>query len=163
MEHVSVSSIDPEPYDEGLHTDRRDLAAALGSSELAVVRYALAPGERLSGAVHAHPSQEEVFVVLDGEATFETETGTVTVTSGEAVRFASGEFQSGGNESGEDAVVLALGAPRDSETVLISRILTMDDRDVSCPECGHDAMRIGREAAESELVCPECAAGLDLE
>lgn len=158
MQRVAVDEVEPEPDADGLHADRRDLSGVLGTTDVAVVRYALEPGERFSGALHAHVDQEELFVVLAGEATFETEDGTVHVAAGEAVHFAPGEFQSGGNDGDERLVALALGAPPDSEDVRVSRILTMDDRDVSCPECGHDHMRLG----EPELVCPECGAGLEL-
>lgn len=161
MEHVAVVDLEPEAADDGLHDDRRHLSAALGTTDLALVRYALSPGERFSGALHAHLDQEEVFVVLDGEATFETSEGAVTVGAGEAIRFAPGEFQSGGNASDDDLVALAVGAPPGSTAVRISRILTLD-RDVTCPGCGHDSMRLGRGDDEPELVCPDCGAGADV-
>jgi len=43
----------------------------------------------------------------------------VTVSPGETVRFEPGEHQSGKNDADTDAVVLALGAPRDTNELLI--------------------------------------------
>lgn len=151
MQRVSIDDVTPEPHDERLHTDRRDLTPPLNTSDVAVVHYALAPGERFSGSVHAHMDQEEVFIVLSGEVTFETRSGGVSVAAGEAIRFAPGEFQSGHNAGDSEAVALALGAPRDTDDVRIDRI-PMLDKDVSCPDCDHDHMR----AADGRLVCPEC-------
>ncbi|WP_049921839.1 cupin domain-containing protein [Halopiger djelfimassiliensis] len=160
MERISIDDVDPEPYDDELHSDRRDLGDALGAAHVAVVRYALGPGERLSGAVHAHADQEELFVVLEGTATFETGDGEITVDEDEAIRFAPGEFQSGWNDANGRLVVLALGAPRGSDDVRVTRIPVLDDRTVACPECDHDHMRI---ADGSGLVCPDCGATTTVE
>ena len=165
MEHVTVDDLPREPYDESLHTDRRDLSAALGTTDVAIARYALDPGERFSGSLHDHTHQEEVFVVLEGEASFEVETedGTdqITVGADEAVRFAPGEFQTGRNDGDEPLVALAIGAPKDGGDVLVSRIPVLDDRDVACPDCGLEYMRISREGPG--LVCPECDARTEVE
>lgn len=77
--------------------------------------------------------QEEIFVVIDGEATFETLECEVTVGKCEAIRFAPGEFQSGKNESDGELTVLAMGAPRDTEDIRIP---------ADCPECQHDDLRL---------------------
>lgn len=163
MEHVSID--DEEPNAVGNDGDRRSLSEPLRTTDVAINHYRLASGEELSGGLHAHMDQEEVFVVIEGEATFETYTllrdadcesdetasegGEVTVGAGEAIRFAPGEFQSGANESDDELVVLAMGAPRDSEDVRIP---------ADCPECSHDDMRL--EIGESALtfVCPDCGA-----
>jgi uncharacterized cupin superfamily protein len=157
METVTTDAIDPETTDEHRTHDRRVLTDALNTSDLAVVHYTLEPGERFSGTLHTHMDQEEVFVVLAGEATFETEHGTVTVGEDEAIRFAPGEFQTGYNDSDERVVALALGGPRDSEDVRISHIAGYGD--VSCSECGHDHMQVDPTTEASELVCPECGMG----
>lgn len=145
MEHVTIGDVDVGAF--GQEIDRRGLTEPLGTSDLAVNHYRLDPGERLSGGLHAHMDQEEVFVVLDGEATFETPDGDVTVGADEAVRFAPGEFQSGANESDEELTVLALGAPRDSEDVRVPQ---------ECPDCGNDNMRAVPGDDGFDLVCPEC-------
>ncbi|RKD95796.1 cupin domain-containing protein [Halopiger aswanensis] len=173
METVSIDDLEPEPDDEELHTDRRDIAAPLNADHVAIVRYVLEPGERFSGSVHAHADQEEVFVVLEGEATFEIggvasesdsepETREVAVGENEAIRFAPGEFQSGRNAADEQLVALALGAPRESEDVRISQIPVLDDRSVDCPDCGRDNMRISRRE-DVDFECPDCDATLSLE
>ena len=168
MDRIAIDDVAPEPYDEDLHTDRRDLTEPLALEGVSVVRYALEPGERFSGSAHAHPDQEEVFIVLEGEATFEvpldgpgSELAEITVAKNEAIRFAPGEFQSGRNDGDERVVALALGAPRDSDDVRISRIPVLGDRDVSCPDCDRDHMRISRGDAEFE--CPDCGTTLILE
>ncbi|NHN58090.1 MULTISPECIES: cupin domain-containing protein [Halorussus] len=164
MEKTAIDDADSAAFDEGV--DRRSLAEALGATDLALNHYRVPPGEEFPSGLHAHGDQEEVFVVLDGEATFETlaprdegggdqqvsewTAAAVTAAAGEAVRFAPGEYQSGRNAGDEDLVALALGAPRDSEDVRIP---------LACPECGHDYL--GPEAGEDgevRLVCPACGA-----
>ncbi|MFC4439466.1 MULTISPECIES: cupin domain-containing protein [Natrialbaceae] len=162
MERVSIDDLESEPYDEAYQSDRRVLSDALNTAHLAVTRYALEPGERFSGSVHAHADQEEVFVVLEGEATFETRAGEVAVEEDEVIRFAPGEFQSGRNAADETLVALALGAPRETDDIRIDRIPVLDDRNVSCPECERDSMRIPTDG-RSGLVCQVCDATLEVE
>jgi len=138
---------------------RRPLSDALGTDHLSLNRYRVPTGDHLSLSRHAHTDQEEVFVVLAGEATFETRDGEVTVGEREAIRFAPGEFQRGRNDAEGDLVVLALGAPRDAGETLIS--WTPGLGDVSCPDCGYDAMRIEARDDGAVLVCPECGADWD--
>jgi transcription elongation factor Elf1 len=91
--------------------------------------------------------QEEVFIVVEGEATFETMDGEVAVGEDEVIRFAPGEFQSGKNDSEERVVAFALGAPRDSEDVRIP---------LECPECSHGDRRPMIVDNREVLVCPNC-------
>lgn len=156
MERVSIDDVDPSTTDDHRSHDRRVLTGPLGTSDVAVVDYTLDPGERFSGSLHAHMDQEEVFLVVEGEATFETESGEVTVGPDEAIRFAPGEFQSGYNDGDERVVAFALGAPRDSTDVRITHIAGYGD--ISCPECGHDHMGIDPSEPDDELSCPECGA-----
>ncbi len=148
MEHVSIDEVEPTAM--GAEIDRRGLSDPLDTDELALNHYRLEPGERLSGAVHTHMDQEEVFVVVEGEATFERPAADdLTVGAGEAVRFAPGEYQSGVNDGDGELRVFGLGAPRDSEDVRVPG---------ECPECGHGNLRIvPRESGEGfDNVCPEC-------
>jgi len=133
---------------------RRSLSDRLGTEGLSLNRYRVPTGERLSLSRHTHTAQEEVFVVLSGEATFETRDGEVSVGEREAVRFGPGEFQCGRNDAAVDLVVLAVGAPRDAGATLISWTPALGD--VSCPECGHDAMRVEATDDGAVLVCPDC-------
>ena len=136
----------------------RDLAGLLGATDLAVNHYRIPPAEEFPSGLHAHGDQEELFVVLDGAATFERlgpekdEASEVTVEAGEVVRFAPGEYQSGRNAGDDLLAVLALGAPPDSEEVRIP---------LDCPECGHGYL--SPEASEASaagvtLDCPACDA-----
>jgi len=187
MRKVAIDEVEPDPADEDYQSDRRALTGPLNLQGVALSRYVLEPGERFSGSVHAHADQEEVFLVVSGTATFETTAGDelgnnpreVTAEAGEAVRFAPGEFQTGRNADDEPLVAFALGAPRDSEDVRISRIPVLDDRDVSCPDCGRGDMRIAHDGdgnggegdsdgddgndadADPDFVCPDCGGTLD--
>jgi mannose-6-phosphate isomerase-like protein (cupin superfamily) len=149
MEKVSIDDVTPSAF--GSDVDRRGLSDPLGTSDVAINRYRLEPDERFSGGLHAHMDQEEVFVVVDGTATFETMDGEVTVESGEAIRFAPGEYQSGKNAAEEELLAFAMGAPRDSEDVRIPE---------DCPGCGHGNMRAIPADDGFDLECPECGAEL---
>jgi uncharacterized cupin superfamily protein len=146
-----VSIDDPEERASGV--DRHGLSDPLGTTDVAVNRYRLAP--EFPGGLHAHANQEEVFYVVEGEATFETlarsdadrSSGEVTVGRGEAIRFAPGEFQSGRNDSDGDLVALAIGAPRDGDDVRLP---------LACPECGREDVRLETGGDEPRLVCPDC-------
>ena len=158
METVSIDDLDPAPAENDV--DRRALTGPLNAANVAINRYALDPGERFSGSLHAHADQEEVFLIVEGEATFETysprgrterarSSGEITVGENEGIRFAPGEFQSGKNAADEPVVALAVGAPRDSEDVRVP---------LPCSECGRkDRRPIATDGAEI-LVCPDCGA-----
>jgi mannose-6-phosphate isomerase-like protein (cupin superfamily)/DNA-directed RNA polymerase subunit RPC12/RpoP len=156
--HVKRAA-DREPAAGG----RVDVGSALGTTNLAVVRYRLAPGEGLPSGLHAHYDQEEVFVVRDGAAAFEVlprveawgdgrpTGGTVTVGSGEAIRFAPGEFQTGRNPAGADGVldVVAIGAPKDTDDVHIP---------AGCPDCEARTLALGTGGERFTLDCADCSA-----
>ena len=150
MEKVSIGDVEPNAF--GSDIDRRGLSDPLETTDFALNRYRLDPGERFSGGMHAHMDQEEVFVIVEGEATFDTMDGEVTVGEAEVIRFAPGEFQSGKNDSDGEVVAFAMGAPRDSEDVRIPQ---------NCPECGHDNVRAIPGDDGFDLQCPECGAELD--
>lgn len=156
MEKVSIDDVEPTSEDD---IDRRKLTDPLNTAHVAVNRYVLEPGERFAESLHTHMDQEEVFIIIEGKATFETMNSKATVSENEVLRFAPGEFQSGKNDSEERVVAFALGAPRDSEDIRIARIPGIGD--IACPECGHDTMRI--PTTETDLVCPECGAELAVE
>ncbi|WP_435346855.1 cupin domain-containing protein [Haloarchaeobius sp. HRN-SO-5] len=167
METVSLDDVDPEAV--GPDGERRGLSGPLGTTDVACNHYRIPPGEGFPSGLHAHADQEEVFLVLDGEATFETyglegddlavegRDGNgqqrlgreVTVSAGEAVRFAPGEFQSGRNDGDDVLVAVALGAPRDSADVRFP---------LPCPECDHADVRLDPAGGEPAFVCPACDA-----
>ena len=150
MEKAAIEDVEPDAF--GSDIDRRGLAEPLGTSDVAINRYRLEPGERFSGGLHAHMDQEEVFIVTEGEAAFETMDGEVPVEAGEAIRFAPGEFQSGKNAGDDTLLAFALGAPRESQDVRIPR---------ECPECGHENVRALPAEEGFDLVCPECETELE--
>lgn len=148
MERIALADLDPTAVGDG--GARRVLTGPLGAAHVAVNHYRVPPGEELPGGLHAHLDQEEVFVVLSGEATFETlAAGEVTVGPRSAVRFAPGEYQSGRNDGDVDLVVLALGAPRDTDDVRVP---------VPCPDCGFDGLRLETGGDGLTFGCPDCGA-----
>ena len=131
---------------------KRPLSKALGAENVALNYYELAPGETFGFGYHRHPDPEELFYVVEGVATFETEDGDVTVDAGEAIRFAPGEWQWGRNDSDERVIALALGAPADAGDAEIRR---------HCPDCG-SRQSVHIEATEDRdallVICDECGA-----
>jgi quercetin dioxygenase-like cupin family protein len=135
---------------------KKRLAKGLEATEIALNYYELEAGETFGFGYHRHPDQEEVFYVLDGTATFETEEGDVDVAAGEAVRFAPGEWQLGRNDGEEPVRALAIGAPKDDreaeikracencETRTEHRVELADDRSAIlaiCTNCGTETGR----------------------
>lgn len=147
MEYVRIDDVE-SGVDEGDSASRR-LSDYLGTTDLAINHYRIAPGDGLSGGLHAHADQEEVFVVVEGEATFETMSGDVVASEGEVIRFDPGEFQSGRNDADGDLAVIAIGAPRDSDDVRVP---------LACPECAHDDVRLDFAGGATTFVCPDCEA-----
>lgn len=145
MENISIPDIEPDVLRK--RSARRQLSDAVGASDVAINHYRLAPGEGFPGGLHAHMDQEEVFVMLEGRATFETMTGEVAVEEGEVIRFSPGEFHSGKNTSDTDLVALGMGAPRDTTDVRIP---------VGCPECGDDDLQLNVSGGDEAFLCPSC-------
>lgn len=149
MEHTSIDDIDlwMSPA-----RAKRSLSNALGAEHVAVNHYELAPGDAFGFGYHRHADQEELFYVIEGTATFETEDGDVEVSAGEAIRFGLGEWQLGTNKSDERVVALALGAPAETGDIDIVR---------ECPDCG-DQQSVRVEPTDDRdalvAVCKACGA-----
>jgi len=122
VEQISIDEIDSWMAPASV---KRPLGDALDAEAVALNYYELEPGETFGFGYHRHPEQEELFYVLAGAATFETEAGEIEVSSGEAVRFAPGEWQLGRNAGDERVIALALGAPADADTEMLT----------ACPDC----------------------------
>ena len=149
MERVAIDDVDHPPTISPADVVR-PLGPALGTTDVAVNHFELAPGNQFGFDYHRHGDQEEVFVVLAGTATFRTEDGDVEVGAGEAVRFAPGELQLGRNEGPERVVALAIGAPRDSTAIQYYR---------PCPACGEDTVQdltVDRDPGEVVIRCTRC-------
>ena len=149
MRKIRVDEVDRVPSPASV---RRPLADALGAKDVAINYYELAPGDSFAFGYHYHEEQEELFYVLSGTATFETEDGDVEVDAGEAVRFAPGEFQQGWNRGQEPVRALALGAPKETVGGEVRR---------ECPDCGERTRH--RFEAEDDgrtrlTICIECGA-----
>ncbi|ELZ28224.1 cupin [Halosimplex carlsbadense 2-9-1] len=149
MDHIDREDVERRM---GPAADERALAAALDTDELALNYYELDPGDSFGFGYHRHPDQEEVFYVVEGTATFETEDGEVAVSAGEAVRFAPGEWQLGRNAGDGRCVALAMGAPKDARRTEMIR---------ECPDCegrteGTVEMADDREALVTR--CTDCGA-----
>jgi len=115
MKRVRIGDVPEDPNPRDIHDIRRPVSDALGTEHVAINYFELDPGESFSPGLHAHHDQEEVFYVVSGTATFVVGPGreAVTVEGGELIRFAPGEFQTGGvpEEADEPVVSLAIGAP----------------------------------------------------
>ncbi len=135
-----------EPTTIGTASERHGLSEPLGTTDVAINHYDLAAGESLPGGLHTHIDQEEIFVILEGSVTFETLDGEMTVHEGEVVRFEPGEYQSGRNDADSNAVLLALGAPRETTDMRIP---------LGCPDCGHRNLRLETDDGLT-FDCPGC-------
>ncbi|MFB6205516.1 MAG: cupin domain-containing protein [Haloglomus sp.] len=146
MERVRVTDVDPWMAPA---STKRPLSNALDAEDVAINHYELAPGESFAFGYHRHAEQEEVFFVLEGTATFETEADEVEVEAGEAVRFAPGEWQQGTNETSDRVVALAIGAPADAGETTILR---------ECPDCGERTEQSVQPTEEGDALATVCEA-----
>ena len=149
MEHVAVDELDNwmGPADV-----KRPVGTALGTEHMGIRLYELDPGESTAFGYHAHENQEEVFYVLDGTLTFETEGGDVKVGAGEAVRFGPGEFQQSHNAAEARARVLGIGAPADAGELTLLR---------ACEDCGErtdQEINSVDDGAALVTCCTDCGA-----
>jgi quercetin dioxygenase-like cupin family protein len=148
MQQVRIDDIDSRM---GPASVKRPLSRELDAEHVAINYYELEPGETFGFGYHRHPEQEEIFYVLDGVGTFETEAGDIEVRAGEAIRFEPGEWQLGRNDQEERLRTLALGAPAESSTEMKRH----------CGDCGGRRQnRIERATDDDALVtiCETCGA-----
>lgn len=156
MEHVAFDEVENSVQPAAV---MRHLTKPLGCEDLAINYYELDPGDSFAFAYHSHGVQEEVFVVLEGTATWVTEDGTVEVGPGEAIRIPPGELQRGWNRTGQNdndsgagdgerIRALALGAPLEYGE---------QPKYADCPECGEGApVSIGRPEDDDDAVVTTC-------
>ena len=160
MEKAAVDEVDIRNNPLGVHSVRRPVSRALGTTDFAMNYFELEPGESFSGGLHTHHDQEEVFYVLEGEATFEVgrDRESVSVGENECVRFVPGEFQTGKNESEERVVGLALGAPGASHDFSDLESITF------CRDCGEETPH-GLELTDEgafHFTCAECGTEFEM-
>lgn len=148
MERVALDDVDPTAFGDGVL--RRGLSEPLATEAVAVNYYTVPAGEELPSGLHTHSDQEELFIVLAGEAAFETlQAGVVTVEAGAAIRFAPGDYQSGRNDGDGELELVAIGAPKQTADTRIP---------FECPECGILGLRLDAGADGLVFTCPECDA-----
>ncbi|MFB6117682.1 cupin domain-containing protein [Halosegnis sp.] len=158
MQHVDLDELERIPHFMGVNSDRRPLARAIDAMGFAATYLELEPGEAFSGGPHTHTDQEELFIVLEGTATFETRPGpgtrseTTEVGPMGAVHFEAGDvFQQGRNESNEPVVGLAIGVGADRHAWDGVEAL------VDCPDCGTETVHslAAPEADDERMPAPE--------
>lgn len=153
----------------GANTHRKPLSRAIEAMGFATTHLELDPGETFSGGLHVPTDQEELFLVLEVTATWETKEGpgdepTLTeVGPMEAVHFGTGGiYQTGRNES--DGVVrgLAIGVPGSRHAWAEARAL------VDCETCGEETVFTlegeGRmpDVEEMTIECTDCGTELQV-
>ena len=131
----------------------RELPEPLGVTDLAINYYALEPGDSFSGGLHTHMNQEEVFLVIEGTATFQTKDDAVEVGANEIARFAPGEYQEGRNDGDERVRAVAMGAPQEAGETRTA---------MPCQECDAEYHIAEVTADGVELTCPECGNVLEM-
>lgn len=144
MERVSTDAVENEPR---VATVQKHLTEPLGLSDMAINYYELEPGDSFSGGLHTHTEQEEIFYIIEGEATFQTVDDSVTVGPGEAIRFAPGEYQEGKNDGDDSIVALAFGAPQEMGETRSA---------LPCDECGAEYHVVDVGTTSVTLTCPDC-------
>lgn len=157
MRKVTVDEVEVSPVISPADVVR-PLTEPLGTEDVAINRFELAPGEQFGFDYHRHLDQEEVFYVERGVATFETEDGDVEVGAGELVRFAPGEFQLGRNLGEARVVALAIGAPRGSREIEYRRHCpACDESTIQAPEPGDDGRSVVIRCSSCETAVEEIA------
>jgi uncharacterized cupin superfamily protein len=128
-------------------TVKRPLTDALNTADVAFNYYELAPGDSFAYGYHMHENQEEIFVVQEGQVTFETEDGEIAVSAGEVIRFAPGEYQQGINRDDERVVAVAIGAPQETgESEILRR----------CDACGERTPNTVERAEDGQAKITRC-------
>lgn len=152
MEKVSLDDVDVVVNPLKVHSVRKPVSDAVGTTDFAFNYFELEPGESFSGGMHRHHDQEELFYVLEGTATFETPDETVDVGADSCIRFAPGEYQQGSNESDELVRAFAIGAPGATHDWDELEAL------VHCSDCGEEtdhSMSLTDEG-EFSFTCQSC-------
>lgn len=83
---MSERGIGRERIDKDNKERFRGLRKPLGVSSFGVNQMTMLPGQR--GRIHRHERQEELFIVVEGTLTVETEADTTEVGAGEMIRIA---------------------------------------------------------------------------
>jgi uncharacterized cupin superfamily protein len=129
----------------------RILSDGLDTDSVSINQYELNPGESSTVSIHRHWVQEELFYIVSGTVTFESQSAEMAAEAGEIVRIPPGTFQLGTNEGDDQATALAIGAPQEyeEETEWL----------VDCEVCGDRTINVYGEAeadGEYRFECIDC-------
>lgn len=147
MEQLAVDDVENDIQPAAV---MRHLTKPIGLTDFAMNYYELEPGDSFAFAYHEHELQEEVFYIISGTATFDTEDGSVDVGPKEAIRFDRQEFQRGWNRGDERVTALAFGAPLEYGGGTMLRY---------CENCGEQTENSIESADDEEAlygVCDAC-------
>lgn len=150
MEKTRLPELENEPRPPAV---RKHATAPLNLSDVALNYYELEPGDSISGGLHTHMKQEEVFYIVEGTATFDTMDDTIEVGEDAIIRFAPGEYQEARNESENRVRAIAIGAPQEMGETRSA---------VSCRECGADYHTVEPSKDHVTLICPDCGNQFDV-
>lgn len=150
MDHVSLDDMENHPRVADV---QKHVTDPLNLTDMALNYYELEPGDSFSGGLHTHMNQEEVFLVIEGTATFQTKDDAVEVGANEIARFAPGEYQEGRNDGDERVRAVAMGAPQEAGETRTA---------MPCQECDAEYHIAEVTADGVELTCPECGNVLEM-
>ena len=169
MERVSIDDVEAVPHWMGANSHRKPLSRQIEGMGFATTYLELDPGEAFSGGLHVHTDQEELFIVLEGTATWETKEGpgaqpTFTeVGPMEAIHFDEGDvYQTGRNETDEVVRGFAIGVPGSRHSWEGTRAL------IDCETCGEETVFTieaeGRmpDIEDAIITCTECGNELEV-
>ena len=169
MERVSIDDVEAVPHWMGANSHRKPLSRQIEGMGFATTYLELDPGEAFSGGLHVHTDQEELFIVLEGTATWETKEGpgaqpTFTeVGPMEAIHFDEGDvYQTGRNETDEVVRGFAIGVPGSRHSWEGTRAL------IDCATCGEETVFTieaeGRmpDIEDAIITCTECGNELEV-
>ncbi|SFR43488.1 cupin domain-containing protein [Halogeometricum limi] len=151
VERVTVSDIPDTPNPT---SHKREVDEAVGATAFGFNVLEVRPGEQVPWGYHSHPEHEELFYVVSGTLTVDTEDGPVRANAGDAVFVAAGEKNRAHNAADEPAEVVAVGAPKDADHAVIEE---------ACPACGvvggREYERVaGDDGPQYVLSCESCGA-----
>lgn len=144
---VTISELPDAP---GPSAHKKEVDETVGASHVGFNVYTANPGEQIPHAYHYHHEHEEIFYVEKGTIVFQTPDREYRVEEGDAFFVPPGSPQKSRAVGSEPAVVVAVGAPKDSATGAVVE---------KCPSCGQQTDRDREtEGEQAVLYCAECGA-----
>lgn len=128
---------------------KKEVDEAVGATEFGFNVYVADPGQQLPWGSHRHSDHEELMYVVEGTIRVETPDADYEVGTGEAFFVPPGGKQRAVATGDTPARVVAVGAPKDSDSA------TIEER---CPECGETTDRDYEVRDGGETYVLHCAA-----